>query len=101
MSDHANELMFSSISIWEIAIKRGLNRSDFDTEPMVLRRILLDHGYGELAFTSHHAFAVSSLPLLHKDPFDRALMAQAMSEGYTLLTNDALLGTYPGSIRKV
>ena len=101
MADRANELVFSSISIWEVAIKRGLERTDFEIDPMALRRVLIDHGYGELAFTSEHAFAVSSLPLLHKDPFDRALMAQAMSEGLVLLTADRLLEGYSGVVRKV
>ncbi len=101
ITDPANEVIFSSISIWEVAIKRGLERPDFDVEPRVLRRGLLAHGYGELAFTSDHAFAVSSLPLLHKDPFDRALMAQAMSEGLVLLTSDKALEGYSGVVRKV
>jgi PIN domain nuclease of toxin-antitoxin system len=101
IEDPANELVFSSISIWEVAIKRGLERSDFDVEPRILRRGLIDEGYRELAFTSDHAFAVSSLPLLHKDPFDRALMAQAMSEGLLLLTSDRLLEGYSGLVRRV
>ena len=101
MSDPANELIFSSISIWEIAIKRGLERADFEVDPIAIRRLLLDHDYRELSFTSEHAFAVSSLPLLHKDPFDRALMAQAMSEGLTLLTADKDLRGYSSIVRKV
>jgi len=101
IEDPANDLAFSSISIWEVAIKRGLERPDFDVEPRILRRGLLDEGYGELGFTSEHAFAVSSLPLLHRDPFDRALMAQAMSEGIVLLTADRMLEGNSSVVRKV
>jgi PIN domain nuclease of toxin-antitoxin system len=101
MSEPASELIFSSISIWEVAIKSGLERADFEVDPIAIRRVLLDHGYDELPFTSEHAFAVTSLPLLHRDPFDRALMAQAMSEGIVLLTADKALEGYSGVVRKV
>ena len=101
MSESANELIFSSISIWEVAIKRGLERADFEVDPMAIRRLLLQHGYSELAFTSEHAFAVSSLPLHHRDPFDRALLAQATSEGLILLTSDKALQGYSSVVRKV
>ena len=99
--DRDNELMFSAASLWEIAIKRGLGRDDFQVEPRLLRRGLLDNGYTELAITSQHAVSIDSLPNLHKDPFDRLLLAQALTEGITLLTNDARLALYPGPIRKV
>ena len=99
--DRDNELMFSAASLWEIAIKRGLGRDDFQVEPRLLRRGLLDNGYTELAITSQHAVSIDSLPNLHKDPFDRLLLAQALIEGITLLTSDARLALYPGPIRKV
>jgi PIN domain nuclease of toxin-antitoxin system len=67
----------------------------------VLRRGLLDNGYTELAITSQHAVSVEGLPDIHRDPFDRLLLAQALSEGITLVTADALLATYPGPIRKI
>jgi PIN domain nuclease of toxin-antitoxin system len=96
-----NELLFSAASIWEIAIKHGLGRQDFRVEPRVLRRGLLDNGYVELPITSQHAVSIDSLPALHRDPFDRLLVAQAQAEGITLLTADAQVAQYPGPIRKV
>ncbi len=96
-----NELFFSAASLWEIAIKRGLGRSDFEVEPRVLRRGLLDNGYSELPVRSEHAVTIESLPPIHKDPFDRILVAQATVEGITLLTADSLVGQYPGPVRAV
>ena len=101
LEDANNEPVFSAASLWEIAIKRGLGREDFRVEPRLLRRGLLDNGYRELAIASEHAVAVESLPQLHKDPFDRMLLAQALTEGITLLTADALVAQYPGPVRKV
>lgn len=96
-----NELLFSTASLWEIAIKRGLGRDDFRVEPRLLRRGLLDNGYTELPISSQHAVSIDTLPPLHKDPFDRLLLAQALAEGITLLTSDAQLALYPGPVRKV
>jgi PIN domain nuclease of toxin-antitoxin system len=96
-----NELYFSAASIWEIAIKRGLGREDFDVDPRVLHRALVDNGYVELPIRGEHANAVVDLPVAHKDPFDRMLVAQATVEGITLLTSDRKLAAYPGPIRKV
>jgi len=101
LDDPNNEPVFSAASLWEIAIKRGLGRDDFRVEPRLLRRGLLDNGYRELVITSEHAVAVESLPPLHKDPFDRMLLAQALTEGITLLTADALVAQYAGPVRKV
>ena len=101
IEDEASQLLFSAASICEISIKAGMRRPDFDVEPAVLRRGLLDHGYGELAISSAHTAAVYLLPALHKDPFDRLLVAQAGHEGVTLLTNDNLVAQYPGPTRKV
>jgi PIN domain nuclease of toxin-antitoxin system len=97
--DHA--LLFSAASLWEIAIKRGLGRSDFQVDPRLLRRGLLDNGYGELPVTSEHAVMLDALPPIHKDPFDRMLVAQAHVEGITLVTADDIIGKYPGAIWKV
>ena len=101
LNDPSNELYFSAASLWEIAIKRTLGREDFRVEPRVLRRGLLDNGYVELVITSQHAVSIDGIPPLHKDPFDRLLLAQAFSEGITLLTSDAKLARYPGPVRKV
>lgn len=101
LDDPRHELLFSAASLWEIAIKSTLGRDDFRVEPRLLRRGLLDNGYAELPVTSQHAVSIDGLPPLHKDPFDRLLLAQAASEGITLLTTDAQLAEYPGPVRKV
>lgn len=96
-----NELLFSPASLWEIAIKTGLGRDDFAVDARLLRRGLLDNGYGELPIVSEHAVAIESLPPIHKDPFDRMLIAQATVEGVRLLTADEHVAQYPGPIEKV
>ena len=96
--DKANVLLFSPASIWEIVIKRGLGRTDFVVDPASLYSGLLSAGYQEFPITCQHTLLVQSLPLLHKDPFDRILIAQAASEGVRLLTADKTLSMYPGSI---
>lgn len=96
-----NELVFSAASIWEVALKRGLGRPDFKADPRLLRRGLLDHGYTELPIGSEHVVAIDQLPAVHKDPFDRVLVAQALVEGFTLVTADPTLAKYPASIRLV
>jgi PIN domain nuclease of toxin-antitoxin system len=101
LGDPRNEPVFSSASLWEIAIKSGLGRDDFQVDARLLRRGLLDNGYSELPITSEHAVAIDGLPPIHKDPFDRLLVAQSMVEGITLLTSDPLLAQYPAPVRKV
>jgi PIN domain nuclease of toxin-antitoxin system len=96
-----NELLFSAASLWEVVIKRGLGRDDFQVDTRLLRRGLLDNGYGELPIVSDHIVAIESLPPIHKDPFDRVLVAQATVEGITLLTTDSLVAQYPGPIQTV
>lgn len=99
--DPGNRLMFSSASLWEIAIKRGLGRSDFRVDARRLWRMLLASGYLELAVTSEHALIAGDLPNLHKDPFDRILIAQARVEGLTLLTVDKAVAKYGEAVLKV
>jgi PIN domain nuclease of toxin-antitoxin system len=96
-----NDLVFSAASFWEITIKQNLGRQDFLVDARLLRRGLLDNGYDELPITSEHAINTDQLAHTHKDPFDRILLAQAMVEGITLVTNDRKLAGYPGPIRKV
>ncbi|KAA6186266.1 type II toxin-antitoxin system VapC family toxin [Thiohalocapsa marina] len=96
-----NSLHFSAASLWEIVIKRGLDRDDFQVDPHRLHRGLLDNGYQPLAIAGSHTLMVGNLPPIHKDPFDRILIAQAMVEGLTLLTTDGLIAQYPGPIRKL
>lgn len=97
----ANELIFSVASIWEIAIKHGKGLSSFQARPGLVRGALLENGYIELDVAGKHVIAIANLPPLHKDPFDRILIAQAMVEGITLLTADKVIAKYPGPIRKV
>jgi PIN domain nuclease of toxin-antitoxin system len=101
INEPASELFFSAASLWEIAIKSGLGRDDFKVDARLLRRGLLDNGYSELPIGSEHAVAIDSLPPIHKDPFDRMLISQAMVEGITLLTSDAVVAQYPGAVRMV
>ena len=97
----ANELLFSAASIWETAIKHGMARSDFEMDPGILRHGLLDAGYRELPITGPHGIAVALLQPLHKDPFDRLLVAQAVVEDIVLLTSDKQVARYPGPIKLV
>ena len=99
--DKAAEPFFSAASLWEVAIKSGLGRPGFNVDPRLLRRGLLENGYLELAITGAHAASVDLLAPIHKDPFDRMLIAQAQFEGLTFLTADEQLGRYPGSVRVV
>jgi PIN domain nuclease of toxin-antitoxin system len=99
--DQDNDLVFSVASFWEIVIKSGLGRDDFRVDAALLRRELRINGYEELPIAADHVLAVANLPPLHKDPFDRLLIAQATVEGMTLITTDPLVAGYPGPIRAV
>ena len=99
LQDPANTPVFSVASLWELVIKQGLGKPDFRVEPALLRRALLDGGWQELPVQAHHALAVAALPLLHRDPFDRLLLAQASSDGLLLITADQQLAAYPVPVR--
>ena len=101
LDDPLNQPVFSAASLWEVAIKSGLGRADFRADARLLRRGLLDNGYDELAITGEHAVAIGNLPPIHKDPFDRMLIAQSAIEGILLLTADPIVAQYPGPVRKV
>jgi PIN domain nuclease of toxin-antitoxin system len=96
IDDDRNQLMFSAASLWEVAIKSSLARADFRADARLLRRGLLDNGYDELAITGEHAVAIANLPPIHKDRFDRLLVAQSAVEGILLLTADPIVARYPG-----
>ncbi len=96
-----NTLIFSAASIWEIAIKNRLGKSSFQFKPSVLRRGLLDNDWTELPVNGQHAIATGELAEIHKDPFDRILIAQANIEGFTLLTADKMLSKYSSAIQLV
>lgn len=101
IDDDRNQLMFSAASLWEVAIKSGLGREDFRADARLLRRGLLDNGYGELAIGGDHAVAITNLPAIHRDPFDRMLIAQSAVEGILLLTAQPIVAQYAGPVRKV
>ena len=100
LDDPDSQLWFSAVSLWEVAIKHGLGREDFRVDPRRLRRGLIDNGWRELTISSEHAVATLDLPPLHKDPFDRMLVAQAQVEGLALVTSDELVARYGGNILK-
>jgi PIN domain nuclease of toxin-antitoxin system len=94
LSDSSNTVYFSSASIWEIAIKRSLNRDDFDFSPEDIHRLALDTGFTELMVKGEDCYPIATLPWHHRDPFDRLLIAQAQSLPAYLLTTDGVLNRY-------
>jgi len=96
-----NEKLFSVASLWEIAIKFALGRSDFALDMVALRDGLLVNAYTELPILAGHAMMTARLPAIHKDPFDRLLVAQALQEDLTLLTADAVVASYSAAIVRV
>ena len=98
LSDPASSLYFSVASLWEVAIKSALGRADFQVDVAELRTGLVTNGYNEVANESGDVLRVPTLPPIHADPFDRILVAQAMAEGFALLSNDAKLKAYGGPV---
>ena len=98
LSDPARNLYFSVASLWEVAIKSALGRADFQVDVAELRTGLVANGYNEVAIESGHVLRVPTLPPIHADPFDRILVAQAMTEDFVLLSNDAKLKAYGGPV---
>jgi PIN domain nuclease of toxin-antitoxin system len=96
-----NQLYFSAASLWEISIKNKLGRPDFKVDLAVLRRNLLDNGYEEITISSAHTIGVDALPNIHKDPFDRMLIAQTVVEGITLMTAANVVAGYPVAVVRV
>jgi len=101
IEDSANEVYYSAASIWEIAIKSALRRNDFRVDVQALLEALPRMGFAELSVTGVHAAKVPSLANIHRDPFDRLLVAQSIVEPLTLLTNEALLARYWDGVRVV
>ena len=96
--DEQNELFFSPASIWEVVIKHSLGRSDFTVDPHLLYSSLSENGYTQIQIASKHVLLTGTLPLIHKDPFDRILLAQSIVEGISLLTSDEMIAKYPASV---
>lgn len=88
----ADEIYISSASIWEICIKVKIGKLEIDTENLV--NGIYEDGFLELPITAQHALTISTLPNLHRDPFDRILIAQALSEPLRFLTADRFLRNY-------
>jgi PIN domain nuclease of toxin-antitoxin system len=95
------KVWFSAASIWEIALKAGLGRGDFDFDPAEIARAALNTGFGELTVRANAAALVSRLPWLHRDPFDRLLVAQAITEPATLYTAHQQLVPYSDLVRYI
>ncbi|MBI5160914.1 MAG: type II toxin-antitoxin system VapC family toxin [Micrococcales bacterium] len=101
LEDPANDPVVSAASMWEIAIKAALGRSDFQVDPGLLRRELLLGGWTELAISGDHGVAAGELPPIHRDPFDRMLIAQARAAGAVLVTSDRRLADYGAPVRLI
>ena len=101
LEDSGNDAYYSAASIWEIAIKSSLRRTDFRIDIDALLAVLPKMGLTELPVGAAHAASVAKLPPIHRDPFDRLLIAQSIAEPLTLLTNDALLTRYWDGVRVV
>jgi PIN domain nuclease of toxin-antitoxin system len=97
----ANEVLFSAVNIWEIAIKSRLGYRDFIARPDEVLVEALDIGFIELPIYSRAAAAVATLPPIHRDPFDRLLIAQAIVEPAILYTADAHLPAYSDLVRRI
>ncbi len=101
LEDSANEAYFSAASIWEVAIKSALRRRDFRIDLVALEKALPAMGLIELPVSATHAAGVARLPPIHRDPFDRLLVAQSIAEPLTLVSNDAVLERYSQHVRIV
>lgn len=101
VADPANDIYISTASIWEIAIKHGLGRGDMPVSGARAAELCAAAGYRELPVAWRHAMAVETLPLLHADPFDRILVAQAISEPMRLLSRDATVASYGAMVKAV
>jgi PIN domain nuclease of toxin-antitoxin system len=101
INESANEVRFSVVTIWEVGIKTARGRSDFAVNAARLRLKMLESGFLEVPVTGAHAVAAARLPPVHKDPFDRMLIAQAAAEGAAFLTVDAPLARYGPPVRVV
>jgi PIN domain nuclease of toxin-antitoxin system len=98
IADPACALWVSTISFWELSIKQYAGKIDAQLR---VGRVLATYGMQELAISSKYTDAVRDLPLLHGDPFDRMLVAQAIVEGMVLVTSDRKLAEYPVGVLRV
>jgi PIN domain nuclease of toxin-antitoxin system len=101
IEDASNVIFFSTASIWEVAIKARLGYDDFAVDARKLRSNLIENNYQELPILGEHALGVANLPDIHKDPFDRIMIAQSFVEGLVMLTADKTVAKYGGLISLV
>jgi PIN domain nuclease of toxin-antitoxin system len=99
ISDASNEVFLSVVSLWEAIIKYQIGKLAFPAPPEIyLTQLRQRHGIRSLAIDEADVARLASLPLLHRDPFDRMLICQAQERGLTLVTDDAMIATYPVSL---
>ncbi len=98
LDDRAHEVWFSTVSSWEISVKRAKGKLHFSGSPIAVAKRI---GLPELAITAEHAELSAELPLHHRDPFDRMLVAQAQVEGLVLATRDTEMARYGIRILRV
>jgi PIN domain nuclease of toxin-antitoxin system len=91
VADRANEVVVSIASLWEIVIKRALGKLEFPEDPGTT---LAEEGFGLLPVGLAHLRALEGLPALHRDPFDRMLVAQALADGLVLVSGDPAVARY-------
>jgi PIN domain nuclease of toxin-antitoxin system len=101
LEDPTNEVLFSAASLWEIVIKAALRKPDFKVDIVLLRPALAEMAFAELAVSGAHVEKLATLPPVHKDPFDRILVAQSLAEPLVLLTNDGVLADYGATVKVV
>ena len=101
LEDRQQSFVVSVVSLWEVAIKRSLNRPDFRFDAAELRHQLQRQGFDELPIQTDHCLAVQNLPWHHKDPFDRLLIAQAQHEQIELLSCDQTLSRYGAMVQVI
>jgi PIN domain nuclease of toxin-antitoxin system len=101
IEDASNAVFFSTASIWEVVIKARRGHDNFAVDARKLRGNLIENNYQELPILGEHALGVANLPDIHKDPFDRIIIAQSFVEGLVMLTADKTVARYGGLIRLV
>jgi PIN domain nuclease of toxin-antitoxin system len=96
IADGSNEVLFSVASAWEIVVKTSIGRLWLEGDPETFIDEQLEaNAFGVLPIHLRHALAIAGLPDLHRDPFERMLVAQAMSEGISILSGDQQVAAYP------
>jgi PIN domain nuclease of toxin-antitoxin system len=101
LCDRGNDIFFSAVSIAEIAIKSSLGRPDFKFEADEVARAARDTAFLALPLDVQHSIRLASLPWLHRDPFDRLLVAQAIEDGLRFVTADRLLAAYSDQVETI